>query len=83
MANRMMLNREERTFPRARMLEDVSLNPEGLTEEGDHCVILCKKLRPNVFFIKSGLLIIDENKGLVTPESLSVTCLTKIVFIPE
>ena len=83
MANRIMFPLEEKTLPRIRRLEDLSPNPDNLTEKGDHCVLLCKKLTPNVFFIKSGLLIIDENKGLVAPEQLSITCLTKIVFIAE
>ena len=82
MANRMIPDYEERLPVRPTMLEDISIRTEGLAEEGDHCVVLCKKLTRNVFFIKSGLLIIDENKGLSSPEALSVTCLTKIVFIP-
>lgn len=65
------------------------LNLEGVVEnnaladEGDHCFVICKKLGPNVFFIKSGLAIIDEKKNLLSAQALSVTCPTKIIFDPS
>jgi hypothetical protein len=83
MANRMTFDREERTISPACRPEDFSIKLEGLTEKGDHCVVVCKKLLPNVFLIKNGLLFIDENKSLAKPEPLSVTCPTKIFLIPE
>ncbi len=65
------------------MATALSNEGEEGSQESDHCILLCKKLGPNVFFVKNGLAIIDEARARSGTEALSVTCPTKIVFLPE
>ncbi len=56
---------------------------QDLENDSGHCFVVCKRLGPNVFFIKSGLAVFDEQKHAFTPDGLSLTCPTKIIFLPQ
>ncbi|MBF0479180.1 MAG: hypothetical protein HQL26_06820 [Candidatus Omnitrophica bacterium] len=83
MANRMMFTNEEMTLSRTHMLKEIFRNSgrRDVEDEGDHCVVLCQKLMANTFFIKRGLLFIDERQGLAEPETISINCRTRVVFL--
>ncbi len=78
MENVVMLEEGMSRLSRVKSVEDQT---DNLAEEGNHCFLLCRKVSPNIFFIKGGLAIIDEKKNLSQTEGLSVTCPTKIIFV--
>lgn len=62
-------------------VEDIPV--QGPENDDGHCFVVCKRLGPNVYFIKSGLAVFDEQKHSFSPDALSLTCPTKIIFLPQ
>ncbi|MBF0532925.1 MAG: hypothetical protein HQL23_07515 [Candidatus Omnitrophica bacterium] len=54
MENRLTLDYEAGTTCRPCEPQDIPFDAEALTKAGYHCVVLCQKLKSNVFLSKAG-----------------------------
>ena len=83
MRNEVLLDNEEVTFPRIPIPADIPEDPNEVGDSCYHCVVLCKRVGSNIFYVQSGAAFIGADKNFITPGARVVSCLTKTTFIFE
>lgn len=63
--------------------QNVFGNSEKPLKVNNHCVVLCKKVAPNVFDIRKGVAVVGGAKNLFNDGICMVAHSTKVVFVFE
>lgn len=61
----------------------VLAGPERSEGAANHCVVLCRKVAPNVFDISKGVAVVDGVRDVFNDGICMIAPATKVVFVFE
>ena len=68
------------TFNQYFISPNIFESSEKPKNETNCCVVICKRIAPNVFDIRKGVAVVNETKNLFNDEICMIQAATKVIF---